>query len=213
MIGLESVPGNSKVRRRCSMKGIGRISLLVSVLLLSAAASQALSPPWWMAYNKLCYSVGMTAGVTVEEPSLNSQGNYVVVVVVDTLEVGEEVLEALDALLVDELFSTEIVVVDHLGYQAHGSPGQMLTAADVASLLEVAFEGNIYFDSVDYREFLTTAFLITKPRLVQYCADNLNEANGRETYVVEELFDDCLKDEVGGIPVTCSSAFKPTPGC
>jgi hypothetical protein len=195
------------------MKGMSRVLTLVAILVLSAATSQALSPPWWLAYQKLCYSVGMTDGVTVEEPQLDNNGDYVVVVVVDTGQVGEEVLVALDMLLVDELFATEIVVEDHLGYRPHGTPGQSLSAAEVAALLATAFEGNSHFDSVAYRDFLSTAFLITKPRLVQYNADNLNEAQGRETYVVEELFDECLKDEVGGIPVTCSSGYRPTPGC
>lgn len=195
------------------MKGIFRVSTLVTILVFSAVASQALSPPWWLAYQKLCYSVGMTDGVTVEEPQLNNHGDYIVVVVVDTEQVGEEVLVALDTLLVDELFATEIVVEDHLGYRPHGTPGQPLSAAEVAALLATAFEGNSHFDSVAYREFLPTAFLVTKPRLVQYSADNLNEVHGRETYVIEQLFDDCLKDEVGGIPVSCSSGYKPTPGC
>ena len=181
------------------------------VFIMAAGPVFALSPPWLIAHHILSESVGKTSGVTLADPEYAGTGQgYKIRVLVDTYLTGPEVLGALKILLVNELNSTKIEVVD-AGGGGGGGNIPCSTLEEVSNCLRTAFQHNRYFVDVSSENILSVARLLTRPAMIQYSNDDLSELSGIKTVTAEALFEQILKPQIGNILVSVSTSQIQSP--
>ncbi len=181
--------------------------LTLIALTFSARESSALSPPWWLYYYDLYYTVGKTSGVIVQQPVEGTDTVKIDIVVKD-----QKKREALATLLRqhpegDEEGTITIRVVDSNGnveppVVISGTPEEKL--AELKNLVLDAFKQNPNFFRVETVApgSMTQApgvYIIFKAKMVQFYSDDISDFYGRSTYIVTDLFKTVLNAEISDI--------------
>jgi hypothetical protein len=181
--------------------------LTMIALAFSVRESSALSPPWWLYYYDLYYSVGKTSGVTVQKPVEGPDTTKIDIVVKD-----QKKRVALATLLRqhpegDEEGTITIRVVDENGnvqapVEISGTTEEKM--AELKNLVLDAFKKNSSFfkvETVPPGSLLQPpgVFIIFKAKMVQFYTDDISDFYGRSTYIVTSLFKKVLNAEISGI--------------
>ena len=181
--------------------------LTLIALAFSARESSALSPPWWLYYYDLYYTVGKTHGVTVQQPVEGTD-----TVKIDIVVKNQKKREALATFLRqhpegDEEGTITIRVVDGNGnvqapVEISGTPEEKL--AELKNLVLDAFKRNPNFFKIETvapgpMTQPSGVYIILKAKMVQFYTDDISEFYGRSTYIVTDLFKTVLNAEISDI--------------
>lgn len=183
-------------------KRFGFVLILAGVLGLFSHAS-ALSPPWWLAYNELIYSIGLDQRLQIDEPVTNN-GSYTITIRATT---ENWFGAALKLLLREQIEDTNIVVLDTSGSEIVIPPITMTPEA-IKSAMDIVFESNQYVHSTGIMSsptIGTSVHLITEMATIQFYTDDLSKYYGRSTYTAETLFSMIIRDSIEGINIYCST--------
>ncbi len=200
-----------------SLFGTRKVSFCLFFALIalsfSVGESSALSPPSWLYYYDLYYTVGKTSGVTVHQPVNDTDSVEILIAVKD-----QKKREALATFLRphpegDEGGTLAIRVVDDSGnvqspVEISGTPEEKLV--ELKSMALDAFKQNPNFFRVetvapDSMTHLPGVYVIFKAKMVQFHSDNIADFYGRSTYVVTELFKTVLNSQISDIIIRSST--------
>lgn len=183
-------------------KRFGLALILAGVLGMFSHAS-ALSPPWWLAYNELSYSIGLDGRVQIAEP-VEDNGSYKITIRATTEDYFGA---ALKLLLREQIDGTNIVVLDTSGSEIV-IPAITITPEVIKAAMDIVFGGNQYVHSAGIMRLPglpASVHLITEMANIQFYTDDLSKYYGRSTYTAENLFSMIIKDSIEGITVYCST--------
>lgn len=189
-------------------KRFGFVLILVGVLGMLTQAS-ALSPPWWLAYNQLIYSIGLDPRLEIDEP-VEENGSYTITIRATTEDLFGP---ALKLLLREEILDTDIVILDTSGSEIV-IPPMTITPEVIQYAMEIVFASNQYVHSTAVMKLPNVpvnVHLITEMAAIQFYTDDLSKIYGRSTYTAENLLSMVVKDSIEGIPVRCSTRFYVSP--
>ncbi len=187
---------------------------LISVAILGMFShASALSPPEWVAYNKLIYAIGLDDRVQINEPVIN-EDSYTITIRATT---EDWFGAALKLLLREQIEDTNIVVLDTSGAEIV-IPSIAITPEVIKYAMDIVFKWNQYVHSVALRALLpdlpSSVHLITEMANIQFYTDDLSQYYGRSTYTAEELFSMIIKDSIEGISIYFNTRLyiSPCPG-
>jgi hypothetical protein len=76
----------------------------------------------------------------------------------------------------------------------------------VRTLVMNAFEYNPYLYRIKTAAFPAQAvFFITRACIIQFFTDDLNDYYGRGTFVVEDVFRECVRQQIADVPIFFST--------
>jgi len=186
----------------------GLVLVLAGVLGMFSQAT-ALSPPWWIAYNELSYSIGLDGRLQIDEP-IADNGSYTITIRATT---EDWFGAALKLLLREQIEETNIVVLD-----ANGSeiviPPVTITPEVIKYALDIVFGLNQYVHSTGIMQtpgLPSSVHLITEMANIQFYTDDLSKYYGRTTYTAEKLFSMIIKDSIEGTNIYCSTRLYISP--
>jgi len=183
--------------------------LILAVVLGVFSHAGALSPPWWLAYNELMYSIGLDGRLEIDEP-VESNGSYSITIHATTEDYFGQ---ALKLLLKEEINATEILIVDTSGSEIV-IPSITITPEVIKTALDIAFDSNQYVHSTGIMQLPglpTSVHLIAEMGAIQFYTDDVSKYYGRSTYTAEQLFDLILKDSIEDMPLYCSTRMYVSP--
>jgi hypothetical protein len=192
-------------------KRFGLALILVGVLGMFSHAS-ALSPPWWLAYNELIYSIGLDERLQIDGPVADNGSHTITIHATTEGYFGA----ALKLLLREQIEDTNIVVLDTGGSEIV-IPPITITPEVIKAAMDIVFGGNQYVHSAGIMQLPglpASVHLITEMADIQFYTDDLSKYYGRSTYTAEGLFGMIIKDSIEGINVYCTTRLyiSPCPG-
>ena len=189
-------------------KRFGLALILAGVLGMCSQVS-ALSPPWWLAYNELSYSIGLDGRLQIGEPVADN-GSYTITIRATT---EDWFGAALKLLLREQIEGTNIVVLDTSGSEIV-IPPITITPEVIKYAMDIVFESNQYVHSTGIMQLPGlpgSVQLITEMANIQFYTDDLSKYLGRSTYTAEKLFSMIIKDSIEGTNIHCSTRLYISP--
>ena len=189
------------------------LTIILTAILGMVSQASALSPPEWIAYNKLIYSIGLDGRLEIGEPTENNGSNTITIRATTENWFGA----SLKLILKEQIDNTNIVVVDTNGDEIV-IPSITITPEVVKGAMEIVFNWNQYIHSVELRPLLpgspSSVFLITEMENIQFYTDDISKYHGRSTYTAEDMFSMIIKDSIEDIYIYFNTRLyvSPCPG-
>ncbi|MCP4745400.1 MAG: hypothetical protein GY874_04550 [Desulfobacteraceae bacterium] len=199
--------------------------VMLTILLCTSLVSTsiALIPPWYDTYFALAHTIGLTPGVTIEEPVLiedktGENSYYALNIVVDTEQnCGKALHYALYKIMPSQIGYLEIKVVDQndnvitesdIDFENDlGFSDTMTDYEKTQILLNIAYQDNPYYlrTQIQGNGFFPSVIVIMKPSVIQYFRDDLSAYQGKSSFVAAELFKELVNISIDGIDVNVST--------
>lgn len=182
--------------------------VIASVIAVSLTQSSfALLPPGAVAFNQLVASVGADSCVKIVAPESFMGAGTTTLKVCDTAKA-----QALATILQSKVeFLGEIIVADANGNAVQ--PEKFSGFAELAKLVDTAFQGNPYFTkSYPYSPLGITpncAMVEFKPEVIEVATDNIANPYSTNAYVAADVFVLFLNADAGGITNDLRTATGP----
>ncbi len=203
---------------------ISLFAIVFCAVIVSTAS--ALVPPWFDIDFGLSHTVGLTPGITIEEPveTQDEAAPWLTNIVVDTQKDGSKALQyALTKIIPTQMGFLKIKIVDEnrntitesdidkendLGFS-----DDMNAYEKTKILLDIAYKNNPYYLRTEIQEngFSTSVIAIMKPEVIQYYRDALSAYKGMGTYVAADLFRTYMNPVVDNIYTNASTEIVESP--
>jgi len=169
-----------------------------------------LAPPWITYFNEMQHSIGVGPTITVG-PLIPVGGNYIILIQSTNNERAVALATLLKPLVAFGNITVEVVVSNHEN-QIVEPMRCPLDVFEVAHLLQIALEGNPYFQQVVVQPQLpgdkNVVFPVFTAQVIQFFNDDISNLCQTFTEVAAVVFQDVIKEEICNSPILFSTSCE-----
>ncbi|PFA62207.1 hypothetical protein CN378_21610 [Bacillus sp. AFS015802] len=166
-----------------------------------------LSPPWITYFNELKNTIGTDPEVTMG-PLIPVDSQYIAIVTTTNNEKAAALATLLDPSIEFGNVTLTVIIVNNEQEIVTGLPCPLRSFA-VAELVQVALEGNPYFERVVVKPQLpggpNAVYPVFKAEVIQFFNDDISNLCNSFTGVASTVFSDVMKDDVCGVAILFST--------